>query len=502
MNGYQRQMQGLNDSGSPAWAAQGRHGSMHGSLKLLPSVRRRVAVRVMVVVSLVVFTASARAAEGGKTWVASWTAAQQGAFVAPSAPAALAGPGAFHTYTYYPQPDVIRFALAKGIASDQTFRMIVRPDLWGDTIRLRFSNVFGKEALHLGSASVGLQEYSANVIPGTSAKITFNGGQADVSIPPGERVFSDPVRLPFFADASKNLLRGRNLAVSFAVQGTHGALSYHDTAFTTSYISRPNSGDHAGEDSGAAFPYTTSSWFLLDAVDVMAPEGTVVIVAFGDSITDGTFSTPNGNDRWPDFLSYRLHAIYGEKVSLVNESITGNAVVSASNAVGEPAVKRLERDVLGVSGVGLVILMEGANDLGSARNKPEPVIEGYKQIVDRLHAAGIPVVAATLTPSYRPDQDFSTSPLGTEYGPIYGGPQTNEDRKKLNEFLRTSGIFDRVVDMEAATADPATGVMREEFVPNSAGGPGDYLHPNRGGYQAMGEAVDPAIALMAGRKSK
>jgi hypothetical protein len=117
----------------------------------------------------------------------------------------------------------------------------------------------------------------------------------------------------------------------------------------------------------------------------------------------GTFSTPSGNDRWPDFLSYRLHAIYGDKVSLVNESITGNAVV-AGNAIGEPAVKRLERDVLGVSGVTTVILMEGCNDLGSARNKPEPVIEGYKQINDRLHAAGLSVVAATLTPCFPPLQ--------------------------------------------------------------------------------------------------
>jgi lysophospholipase L1-like esterase len=501
MKRYRKKMLGLNPTGSHARvAARARHSWMHHYVEI-PFVRRRAAVPVTLL-WLAVLAAGAQAAEGGKSWVASWTAAQQGAFVAPSAPAALAAPGAFHSYTYYPQPDVIRFALPNGIASDQTFRMIVRPDLWGDTIRVRFSNVFGKEALHLGPASAGLQEYSANVIPGTSVKLTFNGGQADVSIPPGERVFSDPVRLPFFTDAGKYLLRGRNLAVSFSVQGTNGALSYHGTAFTTSYISRPNSGDHAGDDSGAAFSYSTSSWFVLDAVDVMAPEGTAVMVALGDSITDGTFSTPNGNDRWPDFLSHRLHAIYGDKVSLVNESITGNAVVSASNAVGEPAVKRLERDVLGVSGVGVVILMEGTNDLGSARNKPEPVIEGYKQIVDRLHAAGIPIVAATLTPSYRPDQDFSTSPLGTEYGPIYGGPQTNEDRKKLNEFLRTSGIFNRVVDMEAATQDPATGVLREEFVPNSAGGPGDYLHPNRGGYQAMGDAVDPAIVLLAGQKPK
>jgi len=152
------------------------------------------------------------------------------------------------------------------------------------------------------------------------------------------------------------------------VTGTNGSLSYHDSAEATSYISQPGSGDMVASDSGAAFPFTTSSWFILDAVDVMAPEGTKVVIAFGDSITDGTLSTHNGNDRWTDFLSHRLDEAYGDKVGVVVQAMSGNAVVSG--AVGEPAIERLQRDVLEVSGVTTVVMMEGINDIGSAQATP------------------------------------------------------------------------------------------------------------------------------------
>lgn len=436
-----------------------------------------------------VFSIEAQA-QNGMDWHATWTASQQGAYAAPAGPATVIPDGDFQAEVFFPQPDTIRYALPAGAATDQSFRVIVRPDIWSNTIRIRLSNVFGKEPLVIGSASVGLQEYSSNVIPGTNINVTFNN-QSNVSIPVGERIFSDPIQLPFVTDAQTSLLRGRKLAVSFFVQGSASALSYHNIAQTTSYIAKPGSGDHAGDDNGDAFVHSTSSWFILDAVDVMAPEDTNVVVAFGDSITDGTYSTINGNDRWPDVLAYRLHQIYGDKVSVVVQAMSGNRVVSGGD--GEPALQRLDRDVLGTSGVTTVILMEGVNDIGSGQSTPEPVIEGYKQIAERLKKAGITIVAATLTPSMRPDQDFATSPLGTVYGPMYGSPETQAYGKRLNEFIRTTSIFDGVVDFEAATLDPKTGVMYEEFVPNSNGGPGDYLHPNRLGLQAMGNTIDPSV---------
>ncbi len=256
--------------------------------------------------------------------------------------------------------------------------MIVRPDLWSDTIRIRFSNVFGTEPLTIGSADVALQKYAASEIAGTNVAITF-GGKPGITIPAGERLFSDPIKLGFVNAASKSLLDGRNLAISFAITGRASALSHHGSAYTTSYISGPGSGDHAAEGSGSAFPYTTTSWFIIDAVDAMAADDTAVIAVVGDSISDGTLGTNNVNDRWPDVLAGRLHDAFGDKVSVVNAAINANALSVAMT--GPAAVDRLERDVLGLSGVRTVVLLEGINDLGAMGVSADALIEGYRTAV-------------------------------------------------------------------------------------------------------------------------
>jgi lysophospholipase L1-like esterase len=426
------------------------------------------------------------AAAASDNWVASWGAAQQGAWATPAAPAGLIPPGEFQGTIYYTQPDAVRYALPDSVAEDQSFRMIVRPDLWGETVRIRFSNVFGTEPLTIGAADVALQQNAAALVDGTTVPLTF-GGKAGVTIAPGERLFSDPVQLAFVTPELKPFLAGRNLAVSFAISGKAGSLSHHGSAYTTSYIGAPGSGDHIAEPDGAAFPYTTSSWFIIDGIDVQAPEGTDVVVTIGDSITDGTLGTNNINDRWPDVLSYRLHAAHSDTVSVVNEAINANAF--SVDMVGAAAVKRLERDVLGVSGVTTVVVLEGINDLGAMGVPADALIDSYKQFVTTLHAANIRVVGGTITPALFP-ADYALSTLGAQYGAAYGSPATDAARKTVNDFIRTSGLFDAVIDFDAALLDPATGAMKAEYAPNSMGGPGDYLHPNHGGYLAMGDAID------------
>ncbi|MEP7240977.1 MAG: GDSL-type esterase/lipase family protein [Devosia sp.] len=463
---------------------------MHSKLVTSRAWRRLAVVASVAVVLGANATTVATAADG---WVATWATAQQGAWATPAAPAGLTPPGEFQATIYFTQPDAVRYALPDSTATDQTFRMIVRPDLWGTTVRFRFSNVFGTSPLVIGTADVGLQAVAAEIIGGTSVPITF-GGKPGVSIAAGERVFSDPVTLGFVSDATRAVLAGRNLAVSFAISGSATALSHHGSAYTTSYIGAPKSGDHAADNSGDAFPYTTSSWFVLDAIDVMAPDETPVVVAIGDSITDGTLGTNNVNDRWPDVLASRLHAALGEHVSVVNEAINANATVV--DMVGQSALKRLERDVLGVSGVKTVVLLEGINDLGAMGVTADALIDGYKQIVATLHAHHIRAVGGTITPALFPG-DFALSTLGAQYGAGYGGAATDAARKVVNDFIRNSGLFDAVVDFDAAILDPATGSMRAEYAPNSMGGAGDYLHPNHGGYLAMGEAVDLKALLPA-----
>jgi lysophospholipase L1-like esterase len=234
----------------------------------------------------------------------------------------------------------------------------------------------------------------------------------------------------------------------------------------------------------SSYEYTTTSWFFLDAVDVMAPADTVVVCAFGDSITDGTHSTLNVNDRWMNTLSRRLHNAYGNKVSIVNEAIGGNRVVNPvvpNSTAGPAAVDRLDRDVLGLSGLTHVIWLEGINDIGGGTT-PDSIIAEYQNVVGHLHAKGIKVYAGTLT--------SALGISGVDMGD--NGPGHDASRMVVNAYIRSSGLFDGVEDFDAATLDSSTGNMRAEFLPNSTFTqlPWDYLHPNHAGYIAMGEIVD------------
>jgi lysophospholipase L1-like esterase len=310
--------------------------------------------------------------------------------------------------------------------------------------------------------TVALQSYAANLVADSSTVVTFNR-KSNVTIQPGERIFSDPVRLRFVPEGDAERcegfsLAGRNLAVSFAVQGKTGPMTSHNAAYHTSYISPSGSGDHTGDLTGANYPYSTTSWLFLDAVDVLAPSDTAVICAFGDSITDGQFSTINGNDRWPNAFSDRIHAVYGDRVSVVNEGIAGNTVVNPAQ-IGPAAVDRLDRDVLSLSGLTAVIWLEGINDFGAESDSPGAVIAGLTDGINRMHAQGIKVIGATITSS-----------LGCTLLPNWGTTVTDSKRKTTNDFIRHSGLYDGVADMDAATLDSASGQLQPEFVPDSAKG--------------------------------
>jgi lysophospholipase L1-like esterase len=366
--------------------------------------------------------------------------------------------------------------------------MIVRPDVWGRQTRVRLSNALGTKPVTFDGVFVGMQHGSAAVIAGTNRPVSF-AGKASVTVAPGASVWSDAVALPFVRDPDSADLRGRRLAVSFHIAGESGPMTWHAKAMNTSYVTAPGAGAAGQSEDEAAFRYSTASWYFLDAVDMMAPADTRVVVAFGDSITDGTATTMNGDDRWTDVLSRRLHAAHGNRFSVVNAGIGGNQVVGPAEYSpqmpfpgGPSAQMRLERDVLTLSGVSTVIWLEGINDFSKNGNATsDAVIAGMKATVARLRAAipKVRVLGATVT-----------SALGSSSA-AHGTAEQNDKRKALNEFIRTSGVFDGVVDFDGATLDPASGGMQAEFVPESTtGGPGDKLHPNRTGYLTMGSAID------------
>ena len=453
---------------------------------------------------------SADAQDRNRQWVTSWATSPAAYFVyvapVPQNQALAPAPARFAVATV--QPDLafpLPNANTRGAVS-QTIRSIVKPDLWGNRMRIRFSNVFGDKPLTLDAVTAGLQEYGANTLKGTITRVTFGGG-ASVTIPTGQERWSDSIALSWIRDSDDPIVQGRNLAISYSIQGDSGHMTYHAAANTTSFITAPNSGDHTKDASGFAYLYTTTSWFFLDAVDVMASRDTVVICAFGDSITDGTHTTLNTNDRWENVLSRRLHDAYGNKVSVVNEAIGGNRVVnpSVANATSGPgAVDRLDRDVLGLSGLTHVIWLEGINDLGAARPVAD-IIAGYKNVVGRLHLKGIKVYGATLTSALgynNAAEGWDLTRFPDFFASGDNGSRIDVNRRLLNDFIRTPGNFDGVEEFDQATLDPATGNMKAEFVPNSqlTQLPWDYLHPNHAGYNAMGMAVDIGPFAPKGRR--
>jgi lysophospholipase L1-like esterase len=414
-------------------------------------------------------------------WVASWAASAHGPYPAGYPTAQLELKFAF------PVPE-------QG-ARNQTFRLIVRPDVWGRQARIRLSNAFGTRPVTFDDAFVGLQESGSAIVAGTNRAILFKGKKG-VTVPPGESVVSDPVTLEFVKSAANPLLRGRKLGVSFHVAGESGPMTWHAKALTTSYLTPPDAGSKGQETAETAFPFSTASWYFLDEVDMRVANNTKVIVAFGDSITDGSLSTINGDDRWPDVLSRRLHARFGDEFVVVNQGIGGNQVAGPAEYTpanpfpgGPAAVSRLDRDIISLPGVTAVVWMEGINDFGAAAATVETVIEGFTKGAATLRQKipGVKIYAATLTATLN-------STIGS-----YGQHEVDAKRKALNQFLRTSKVFDGVVDFDAATLDDKTGETLPIMQPNSSiGGPGDKIHPNRAGYAAMANAVD--LDMITGRK--
>jgi lysophospholipase L1-like esterase len=448
------------------------------------SMKRKAALGavapVLAVLGFVAFlvTGTTGALEDGglRVWITSWAASPQGPYPSGNAVA---------------QPD-LSFAFPTPSANNQTFRLIVRPDLWSSQMRLRFTNVFGNQAVTFDGVFVGLQKSGATIERGTNQPITF-GGNNSLTLQPGKTQWSDPVSLPFVRgdDEGNAYLPGRKLAISFHIVGQSGPMTWHAKAMTTSYVTDPGAGSVGQIEDDAAFPTSTESWYFIDALDMMAPERTQLVVALGDSITDGTSSTINGDDRWPNVLARRLHAVYGDRVVVVNEGIGGNQIVGPAVydpthpvSGGPSAVERLSRDVLSLSGVTAVIWHEGTNDV-SAGTGAAAVEAGMQTVVQELRAniQGIRIVGTTIT---------------SEVGAAGNGgtAQAAAERILLNDFIKSSGLFDTVADFYAVTTDPQTGALKAQYIPNtSIGGAGDHVHPNRAGYLAMGTSV-PLSALV------
>jgi len=366
-----------------------------------------------------------------------------------------------------------------------TLREIVHVSNGGQQLRVRFTNEFGVDGLTISDAHVALSAGGSDIKEGTDHALTF-GGAASVRIPPGAAMYSDPVALAVTPLS--------DVAVSFFLPSqVMRAETYHSFADQDNFAA---DGDQAAAATlgqvpardpaapAAITPQTTSagaailqSWYFLDGIDVNAVEGARAVVTLGDSITDGAHSTLNANLRWPDVLAARLKQDGSlAQVAVLNEGIGGNRVLN--DQTGPNALARLDRDVLTQNGVRYLIVLESINDIGRLAHimVPEDDVtaqqleQGLKQIADAAREHGIKAFGATLTPyggaGYRTDR----------------GEQVRED---VNNWIRTSGTFDGVIDFDQITRDPQT---PDRF--NPLYDSGDHLHPNDAGYKAMGEGID------------
>ncbi len=346
----------------------------------------------------------------------------------------------------------------------RTIRQVVRVSIGGNRVRVRLSNAYGAGPLVIGAAHVALHALGATIAPGSDRILTFNGSPT-TKIPPGALVVSDPVYLRI-SDLG-------DLAVSLYVAGNQAMATEHLVGLQTTYISA--AGDFSGANS-LPTATTTQSLHFLTGVEVEAANSTWAIVALGDSITDGYKSTAEANKRWPNRLAARLaEQKGGSKVAVLNAGITGNRLLHDEN--GSNALARLDRDVLVQSGARYLIVLLGINDIGfPGAVTADEIIAAHRQIIDRGHAMGLKVYGGTLTPF----QAYLPALYYTDVG--------EEQRQAVNKWIRTSKVYDAVIDFDKAIRDPSNPAR---ILP--AYDSGDNLHPNDAGYKAMADTISLSL---------
>ena len=407
----------------------------------------KILLAVGVAVALVTATTPAQARHHHRPWQAAWATAVH------------------HPFPGWETPNWS----AEGFAG-QTLRQVVRVSTGGSTARIRLTNAYGTQPLRVAGATIGKAASGAAVKPGTLRRLTF-GRAASVTVPAGQGVASDAVALPTRA------LESLTITLYFATPT--GPATFHEGALATSYRA---GGDRRFDTGAGAFGETSSSWYFLAGVDTAGGPRPArgVVVALGDSITDGYGTTPGANNRYPDELAERLGR------GVVNSGINGNKVLADSPCFGASTVSRFDRDVLGQPGARTVVVLAGINDIGAGGYPDfgcgaspvvtaEDVIAGYRRLIRAAHAAGLSIVGATITPMKGAEGYFDAD--------------KEKVRDAVNHWIRHSGEYDAVADLDRALAQPGD---PDALLP--AYDSGDHLHPNDAGAAAMATVVASAIA--------
>ena len=391
---------------------------------------------LLIVLLLSACSGSKTVSTGNKGWVGTWSTAPQ-----------LVEP-----HNMPPEPGL----------TENTLRQTVRVSIGGGVVRLRFSNAFSKSPVELKSVAIAQSLEGSSVDVSTQKTLKFNNNPGIIMAPGGE-AFSDPVKF--------NLKPGSRLAVTIHFGKTSPDVTGHPGSRTTSFILSGNN----ISSSGFAGAVKTDHWYVIQGIDVQGNKNSKTIAVLGNSITDGRGSGTNKQNRWTDILSARLLENPDTKnTGVLNLGIGGNCVVRGG--LGPTALERFDRDILSQSNVRWLIILEGINDIGSAKTQVEAdkiaaeLIAAYDEMINKAHAKGILVYGATILP-------FA--------GSFYDTPYRQTARDAVNEWIRNSRRFDAVIDFDKIMRNPddVKTILTDMH-------DGDFLHPNQAGYRRMGENVN------------
>ncbi len=368
----------------------------------------------------------------GTKWVGTWSTAMQ----------------LVETHNNPPEPGL----------SNHTIRQILRVSIGGNRLQMKFSNEFSSMPVTMKSVHLAVSTGGSKINQSTDKILLFNG-LPEVTMQPGAAVTSDPFEF--------DLQPLSDVAVTMYMSETSPDITGHPGSRTTSYLLPGNEAGNVNF-SGAV---TTDHWYAINTIDVMASDSSYAVAILGNSITDGRGSGTNKQNRWTDELARRLQANAATRhVGVLNEGLGGNCVLGT--CLGPSALSRFERDMINQNGIRWIILFEGINDIGNSREPGvgKKLIEAYRQMIDKAHTKGILVYGATLLPMR---------------GNGYFSEAHEMERKIVNEWIRTGGAFDAVIDLEKAIRNPDDA---QSLSP--AADTGDHLHPNEAGHRMLGEAVD------------
>jgi lysophospholipase L1-like esterase len=346
--------------------------------------------------------------------------------------------------------------------SNNTLRQVVHVSIGGNCLRIKLTNEFSSSAVVINSVHIAISRGNGIIDTTTDKVIYFKGAPQD-TMAPGSTVTSDPFQfaLPPLTDA----------AITIYFGSTSPDVTGHPGSRTTSYILPGNNINTFDFSAGVH----TDHWYVINTIEVLAPDSANALALLGDSITDGRGSGTNKQNRWPDELAIRLQAKSStQHVAVLNEGIGGNCVLGGG--LGPFALSRFERDVLNQSGIKWAIIFEGINDIGGSHGSEgasataQKLIAAFGQLIDKAHAKNIIVYGATLLP------------FG---GSFYDSPDHQKAWQTLNDWIRHSGRFDAVIDLDSAMHDPGD---TTKLLP--AYDSGDHLHPSESGHRMMADAVD------------